>query len=211
MRLILARHGETAGNRDRLALGRLDISLNETGHLQAEALARRLQLAPLVAVYASPLRRACETARAVAEMHNLPVEVEEGLSEMDVGEVDGLSMEKVRELYPGFLQRWLGPEVATLPMPGGESLQEVQDRAWEAVQRIAGRHPEDTVCAVSHNFTIHVILCRALGLPITEFRRLRHDLAAVSVLDISGDRAVLVRLNDTCHLEEQGLAERRPY
>ena len=137
-------------------------------------------------------------------MHNLPVEVDEGLSEMDVGEVDGLSLEKVRELYPDFLQRWLGPEVATLPMPGGESLQEVQDRAWEAVQRIAGRHPEDIVCAVSHNFTIHVILCRALGLPITEFRRLRHDLAAVSVLDISGDRAVLVRLNDTCHLEGAG-------
>ena len=73
MRLILARHGETAGNRDRLALGRLDIPLNETGHLQAEALARRLQdvrrwslsMPALSAAPARPLRPSprCITSR----------------------------------------------------------------------------------------------------------------------------------------------------
>ena len=211
MRLILARHGETESNRQRLALGRADVPLNDTGRLQAQALARCLQAVPFAAVYSSPLRRAYDTARAIAEAHDLAVEVDDGLVEMDVGEMDGRSLDEMRQRDPDFLRRWLGPEGATLRMPGGESLQEVQDRAWDALQRIAERHPEDTVCAVSHNFTIHVLLCRALGLPIADFRRFRHDLAALSVLDLTGDRAVLVRLNDTCHLEEQGLAERPLY
>lgn len=211
MRLILARHGETESNRERLALGRQDIPLNDTGRLQAQALARCLKDVPLAAVYSSPLRRAYDTAQAIAGAHDLPVEVDEGLAEMDVGEMDGRSLDEMREIHGDFLRRWLGPEAATLRMPGGESLQEVQDRAWDALRRIAERHPDDVVCAVSHNFTIHVLLCRVLGLPIAEFRRLRHDLAAVSVLDVTGDRAVLVRLNDTCHLEEQGLAERPFY
>ena len=211
MRLILARHGETESNRERRALGRQDVPLNETGRLQAQALARCLEPAPLAAVYSSPLCRALDTARAIAEAHDLPVAVEDGLAEMDVGEMDGHSLEHLWERHADLLRRWLGPEAATLRMPGGESLQEVQDRAWDALGRLAGRHPDGIVCAVSHNFTIHVLLCRLLGLPIADFRRFRHDLAALSVLDLTGDRAVLVRLNDTCHLEEQGLAERPLY
>lgn len=211
MRLILARHGETAGNRDRLALGRLDVPLNDTGCLQAQALSRFLERVPLVAVYSSPLRRALETAEAVAAPHRLHVQPEEGLTEMDVGEMDGHTIEEMQKLHADFLRRWFTSEAATLRMPGGECLQDVRERCCESLSRILTRHPDDTVCAVSHNFTIHVLLCHALGLPLSEFRRLRHDLAAVSVLDFHGERAVLVRLNDTCYLDEAGLSERPLY
>lgn len=208
MRLILARHGETEANRDRLALGRLDVPLNDRGRLQAQALAQALEGVSLAAVYSSPLLRARDTAQAIADVHGLSVEINEGLTEMDVGDMDGLSFEEMRQQYPDFLSRWLSAEVATLRMPGGESLQEVQDRAWDATQRILEPHPDGTVVAVTHNFTIHVLLCRVLDLPISQFRCLRHDLAATSTLDIRDDHAVLVQLNDTCHLEAQGLAER---
>jgi len=211
MRLILARHGETAGNRERLALGRLDVPLNDTGCLQARALAASLQRAPLAAVYSSPLRRALETAEAIAAPHSLEVCIEEGLAEMDIGEMDGHSIEEMQKLHGDFLRRWFTSEAATLRMPGGECLEDVRQRCCESLARILERHPEDTVCAVSHNFTIHVLLCHALGLPLSEFRRLRHDLAAVSVLDYRGEHVALVRLNDTCHLDEAGLSERPLY
>jgi broad specificity phosphatase PhoE len=75
------------------------------------------------------------------------------------------------------------------------------------VRRIAGRHGRKTVVAVTHNFTIHALLCDALNMSICDFRRLRHDLAAISTLDIRDGRAVVVHLNDTCHLEACGLSE----
>jgi broad specificity phosphatase PhoE len=96
-------------------------------------------------------------------------------------------------------------------MPGGESHQDVQDRAWAAIERLRERHGEETVVVVSHNFTIHAILCRALGIPVASFRRLRHDLAAKAVLEVHHDRAIVISLNDTCHLEAEGLIEAGGY
>jgi len=208
MRLILARHGETASNRDGLGLGLQDVPLTEKGRHQAEALAEALAETKVVAVYSSPLRRALDTAKAIAFRHGLEVVVDEGLTEMDVGELDGLSFEEMRGRYPEFISRWLGEEAGTLRMPGGgESLQEVQDRARESVRRMAERHGRETVVVVTHNFTIHALLCEALNMSICDFRRLRHDLAAMSTLDVRDGRSVVVTMNDTCHLEACGLAE----
>lgn len=211
MRLILVRHGETESNRERLALGREDVPLNEKGRRQAAALVFSLAASPVAAVYASPLRRAVETARPLAGALRLEVRTDEDLIEMDVGDMEGLSPQAMREQYGDFLREWVSPRVGTLRMPGGESLQDVQDRAWAAVERLRGRHPEGTVVAVTHNFTIHAILCRALGLPLASFRRLRHDLAAKAVLEVRDDRAVIISLNDTCHLEAEGLVEGHSY
>jgi broad specificity phosphatase PhoE len=209
--LLLARHGETNANRDRLTLGREDVPLNERGRRQARALASSLLRQPIVAVYSSPLRRALDTARAAADGLGLRVELDEGLVEMDVGEMEGISFDVMRERHGAFLRRWFSEEVGEVPMPGGESLRDVQDRAWAAIQRIRERHPDDTVLAVTHNFVILTLLCRALGLSLTHFRRFRQHLAATTTLDVRDDHTILRRLNDTCHLEPEGLLERGPW
>jgi broad specificity phosphatase PhoE len=209
VRLILLRHGETESNRQRLALGREDVPLNEKGRRQAAALASSLDGVALSAVFASPLRRAVETARPLAEARALDVQVDEDLIEMAVGELEGLSPQELRDRYGDFLRQWFSTEAGRLRMPGGESLQDVQDRAWAAIERLRERHPKDTVAVVTHNFTIHAILSRALGLSLANFRRFRHDLAAKAVLDVRQDRAVVISLNDTCHLEAEGLVEGR--
>jgi broad specificity phosphatase PhoE len=211
MRLILIRHGETESNRERLALGREDVPLNERGRRQAAALAASLAGVPVAAVYSSPLCRAVETARPLAEARGLEVQVDEDLIEMAVGDLEGLSPREMLERYGDFLREWFSTQAGSLRMPGGESLQDVQDRAWAAVERLRERHPEETVVVVTHNFTIHAILCRVLGLPLSSFRRLRHDLAAKAVLEVRDDRAIVISLNDTCHLEAEGLVEARSY
>lgn len=200
MELVLVRHGETAHNRDGLVQGRVDVPLNTVGIAQATALAASLRGMSVAAVYASPLRRTWGTALAVARVLGLSVQEEPGLIEMDVGEMDGLSLPVLRERYPDFLRRWANDETATLPLPGGESLALVQERAWAAVQRMLAAYPHERVVAVTHNFVIQTILCRALGVPLINFRRLRHDLAAKTVLDIQPERSVLRVLNDRCHL-----------
>ena len=204
MRLILVRHGETDSNKASLALGREDVELNETGRWQAQRLAEALEGQPLAAVYSSPLRRALATADAIAERHHLTVELNEGLIEMEIGEMEGLTFQQVRERYPHFLQVWLGGRAAYEPMPGGERLVDVQERAWQALERICAARPQETVAVVTHNFVLLTILCRVLGLELADFRRLRHNVAAVSVLQVQDRRMTVLRLNDTCHLEAAG-------
>ena len=204
MRLILIRHGETDSNKAGLALGRKDVELNETGRWQAQRVADALQGQPIDAVYSSPLLRALDTARAVAERHDLPVQVDEGLIEMEIGEMEGLTFQQVRERYPQFLQLWLGGSAAYQSMPGGERLLDVQERAWQALERIGGEKAQETVVVVTHNFVLLTILCRVLGLELADFRRLRYGVAAVSVLQVQDERMTVLSLNDTCHLETAG-------
>ncbi len=212
MRLILARHGQTAANRDLLGLGLKDVPLTEKGRLQAEALADALAAEEVEAVYSSPLRRASDTAAAIALRHGLAVFVDQDLTEMDVGELDGLTFDEMRARYPDFLTRWLGEEAGMLKMPGGgECLQEVQSRALACFQRISERHQRGPVVVVTHNFTIHMLLCHALNMAVCDFRRLRHDLAAISALDVRGGRTMVVQMNDTCHLQARGLAEKQTW
>jgi len=200
VRLLLVRHGETDYNRQGLALGRGDVPLNATGRRQARRLARALAGEGIATVYSSPLRRCLETACPIARACGVEVQVLPELIEMDIGQAEGLTYAQVRERYPGILERWLGNRDLSLEALGGESLPQVQERAWKAVARIARAHPDDTVAVVTHNFVILALLTRALGLPLASFRRLRHSVGAISELELAGEQVSLRRLNDTCHL-----------
>jgi len=200
MQLFLVRHGETEHNRKSLALGQADVPLNETGLHQAEALGRALSEERLTVVYASPLVRASRTAEAIAGPHGLDVVIEDGLIEMDVGEMDGLPLADMREKFPGFLERWLGPEGSNEQMPGGERLAEVSERASVALSAIVKRHEGERVCLVSHNFVILSLLTQLMGLELAGFRRLRHSVAAITRVEWRHGAPMVVSLNDTCHL-----------
>lgn len=204
MRLIIVRHGETAHNRDQVTLGRADVPLNDLGNRQAAAVAASFAVAP-VAVYASPLRRAIDTAGGIAKAHGLSVIVEPALIEMDVGEMEHLGYAELREKYPDFLRAWMSADAADARMPGGETLREVQERAWAAVGRMREAHPEGDVVAVTHNFVALTIICAALGLPLSQFRRVRQALAAKTVMEFGERGAVLAQLNDVSHLAAAGL------
>jgi len=206
MRLVLVRHGETEHNRGRLTLGRADVPLNARGLAQARALAASFADAP-DAVWSSPLARARVTAEAIAAGAGLAPVLDEGLIEMDVGEMEHLTGAELRDRHPEFLARWLSPECGDARMPGGETLAEVQERAWAAVGRMLAAHPDATVVAVTHNFAILTVLCRALGLPLAHFRRLRQALAAKTVLEVREHGATLLQLNDIAHLAAAGLAD----
>jgi broad specificity phosphatase PhoE len=200
MHLILVRHGETDFNRDSVALGRADVPLNDRGRRQAEALGRALAPEPLAAVYSSPLRRAADTAAAVASHHALAVQTESALIEMDVGEIDGIPLADVGARYPELLPEWMSERGPEYTMPGGERLVDVAARSWEFLQELQATHEKQSVAVVTHNFVILSALAQALGLPLHEFRRVRHAVAAVSRLTLRGDRVDVVAVNDTCHL-----------
>lgn len=204
MKLILVRHGETQWNRENRVVGFADIGLNDEGRKQVKKLALALKEERVDAIYASPLSRAWETAQEVARYHDGEVKADDAFKEMDAGELDGLTYEDMRDRYGELIKQWLS-EPASVIMPGGESLANVQERAWLAVEKIRENHPDDVVMVVSHNFVILCIICKALGLDLSQFRRLRPHVASISILNIGRRGMSLVLFNDTCHLEgEEG-------
>jgi broad specificity phosphatase PhoE len=199
--LYLVRHGETESNRMGLALGRADVPLNERGLAQTARIADELSQEPIGAVFSSPLSRTLHLARAIAEKRGLRAQVKPGLIEMAIGEADGLTFAEVRRRFPGLLETWASDRGPESPMPGGERLVDVQRRAWETVQSLHALHPDDTVCAVTHNFVILTLLTQAFGLELACFRRIRHSVGAVSILEVGKGSFRVRKLNDTCHLE----------
>jgi broad specificity phosphatase PhoE len=212
MRLILARHGETDMNKLGRIQGISDLELNETGEMQAEALAQALKNERVEAIYTSPLKRARDTAYTIGRYHQVEVVPLFGLRELDAGEVDGLTYKEMRAQYGDFLDKWVEDCTSVSP-PGGCSLQELQDNAWAAIQEIVERHnlrmvdsgasEKGVVLAVTHYFPILSIISKVLGLELSECRRMRLNLASMCTLDFNSRWTVLVSLNDTCHLQRK--------
>ena len=201
MRLLLIRHGETPWNRERRVQGcRSDTELGQRGREQAEKIALVLRKQRVDAIYSSPLKRAVDTAKAIAQACGLEVKVASELREIDAGELEGLSQEELRKRYKEFWKEWRESD-PSFPLPGGESLEGLQRRAWGEIERIIERHPEETVAVIGHLLANLAIICRAVGLDLGHMGRLRQDPAAINILQITQQGNSLLLFNDTCHLE----------
>jgi broad specificity phosphatase PhoE len=146
-RLILVRHGESSGNRDRIfAISPHDLPLTELGYRQAREAARRIeQLFRPELVVTSAYLRAHETARVIAGALGLPLEVEPNLHEREIGAHRGRP-------YDSFLtEPDYDPQRPWAWKPqDGESYEEVQARAGPILDRLAAAHPARDVVVVSH-------------------------------------------------------------
>lgn len=201
MRLILVRHGETLWNELRRFQGFSDIELSPKGLEQARSLAESLKKESLEAIYSSSLLRARQTAAEIARYHDCPLVCEEGLKELNQGDLEGLTVEDLKQKYADFYTHWIcQPE--SIQLPRGESLGELQQRTWASMEKIIMKHPEGTVVAVAHSFVNLTILCRVLEIPLAHFRRFRQDAAAKNIIEFSERGPVLRCWNDICHLNE---------
>ncbi|MEK6224046.1 MAG: histidine phosphatase family protein [Thermodesulfobacteriales bacterium] len=199
MNLILIRHGETDWNRIGRCQGVADIVLNENGKKQARELAHSLRDHNIKAIYSSDLKRARETAQHIAEHHNITVQLEPGLQEMNQGDLEGLSFPDIRDKYAEVLKQWReSPE--TLRLPSGESLVEVQNRAWKVFEKVHQNHIGETVVVVSHNLTIITLLCKITGVGLKGFRDFHIEATSKNII-ISEDGSLRIDvINDVSHL-----------
>jgi len=206
LKLILVRHGETYWNKERrIQGGDSDIELNDTGLEQARKLAAFLKNEPIAAILSSPLQRATATAKAIASHHQFPVEVDQGLRELKVGELEGMPVSNLTTTFSQFLMQWW-QDGGAMKLPNGESLIELQQRAWKAVERLLERHktsPEHskdtTVIVVSHYFVTLAIILKALNLPLDCFTKFKLDPGGVSILEFRDYGARLLAFNDTSY------------
>jgi ribonuclease H / adenosylcobalamin/alpha-ribazole phosphatase len=194
------RHGQTPLSVERRFAGRGDIPLTELGLQQAAAAAadiaerRRIDL-----VVASPLRRAWQTALAVAERTGAPLTTDEDLVETDFGSWEGMTFAEVMACWPDEMTAWMAS--ADAAPPGGESFASVANRVNGALDRLLTAHQGETAVIVSHVTPIKSIVCRALLAPSAALFRMHLDVASLTEAAWFADGPALLRsLNDTAHL-----------
>ena len=199
-KLILARHGETAWNVEKVFRGRADVSLDEVGIKQADLLGKYLSSWELEAIYSSPAKRALDTANIIARRQKVSVHIVEGLIDFDFGEWQSLPEKEVKRLHPAVLDEWHN-NPHKVKMPGGESLDDVRERAVELVNDVLSRH-QGNVLLVSHRVVIKVLICYLLGLDNSHFWNINQDVGGITIFSYADGRLVLTRHNDTSHLRE---------
>ena len=199
MKLILIRHGETHWNRERRVQGGdSDIELNEAGLNQAKKLAAFLGKENIAIIVSSPMRRAVATAEAIASRHGLKVEINNGLKELNVGKLEGLSLSNLTTPFSQFLLQW-GDGANLARLPDGESLVELQQRAWKVIEPLLLDYKDGALVIVSHYFVTLTIVLKALDLPLDNFTKFKVDLGGVSILEVENHGTRLVLFNDTSY------------
>ena len=205
-RLFLIRHGATQLTAEDRFSGAENVYLSEEGHAQAERLALRLADDHIAAVYASPLDRTMETARVIAEPHQLPVTPREGLQEISHGHWEGMSRKEVEAQFPEEYASWESDPFTFAPL-GGESGISVLARALPVVREIVVSHTDKNIVVVSHKATIRLILSSLLGFDERGYRdRLDQAPACLNILDFRDPvHARLMLFNDISHYSDHPL------
>ncbi len=199
-RLLMLRHGQTENSAQRRYSGRADLPLTELGERQAAAAATRLATSDdVAAVVSSPLLRARQTAKPVADALGVPLNVHDGLIETDFGAWEGLTFDEARARDPDLHTRWLTD--TSLAPPGGEAMDAVHRRVRRVRDQLIAEHGTATLVVVSHVTPIKALLRMALDAGPSLLYRLHLDIASLSVAEFYPDGPATVRLvNDTSYL-----------
>jgi probable phosphoglycerate mutase len=194
MDLILVRHGEPV--RIENATGAADPPLTAQGRAQAAAAGRWLEAEDVHAVYASPLRRAVETAQAIAGVHGLGLTIDDDLAEFDR---EASFYIPVEELKATGDERWIALAEDRWDELAGLDRTVFRDTVVGAIERVVDAHPSRRVCVVCHGGVINIYLAHILGLG----RDLWFEPAYTSISRVAASRSgvrSVVSVNEAGHL-----------
>ncbi len=201
--LYLVRHAESEWNVEGRFCGSSDCALTTVGRFQAKALGAWLAAMRPAAVYASPLSRAQETARPLAEALGIDVRTRRALRERDYGAWEGMRFDEIRAAWPEELARFKDDPSTVIP-PGGESCHAVARRFARGLRALARVHEGETIAVVAHQTALRIFLAPLLRIPLTDYYRseaLRLANSAASLVRFDPDgAATVVWVNRTSHL-----------
>ena len=198
--IYLVRHGQTAWNKEEIFRGRTDVPLDEVGLREAVLAGEYFKEVEVHGIYSSPLIRAWETAKKIAQFHNLSVQPLNGIIDMSFGRWEGHSLLEV-EKNDGDLHRQWREEPQLVRLPGGESLEEIRVRSMSALEEVIQLHPGKTIVLVSHRVVNKVLICGILGLDNSHFWQITQDPTAINLIQYKKGKYILSFMNETCHLK----------
>lgn len=195
--LLLIRHGLNDAVGVRLAAHE-PVPLNGLGLEQARALVSRLSGIRIDAIYASPLVRAQQTAKPLAQARGIDVREMPGAIEFEMGEFNGRRFD---DLHEDAGWRRFNAKRSLTRGRGGELMLEVQARFVGALLEAAERHCGGTIAVFSHADPIRAAVMYFAGMPIDFFRRLDVMPASLCAIALRPDGPALLKVNDTGDLQ----------
>lgn len=201
--LYFLRHGETTHSQTGGFCGSLDAELTTAGTAMAQAFADAYSNLKWAAVFASPMKRTVATATPLCEAINLPLQLRDGLREVEFGAWEDQTRNYVKEHYPDDYARWT-IEPAWNPPTGGETALRAASRADTVIAEIEDNYKSGNVLVVSHKTTIRILLCSLLGIELGRYRdRIDMPVASLSVIQFGQYGPMLQRLGDRYHLPQE--------
>jgi probable phosphoglycerate mutase len=202
-RILAIRHGETAWNVDTRIQGQLDIPLNAKGEWQAAQLAKALAAQdPLHAVYTSDLKRAHQTATAVAVQQGLEAISHPGLRERGFGAFEGKTFAEIERDLPEDSMRWRKRDPLWAPPQGGESLVVMAQRVRQTLDDLAAQHVGQHIALFAHGGVMDLLYRIATGLDLQAPRSWTLTNTAINRLLWTPQSVTLVGWADTSHLDD---------
>ncbi len=207
-RFFLVRHGETIWNKQRKYQGQSDIPLTDEGKIQAELLSKRLKHEKLDVAYASDLGRTMETAKIIAEQHDIEVIPTELMRELSFGIWEGLTYEDILQKWPQEYRSWIDNPYYEKP-PEGETLSQLCERVSRFLMKAAKAYPDGRILVVSHAGPIRAVLSVLLNLKQSFFWKFKISNTSLTVIEYDGLKelsdsdAFIVTVNDTYHLDNK--------
>jgi phosphoserine phosphatase len=191
MKIYLVRHGQTSWNQYQRLQGLRDIPLDRTGIRQSHRLAKWYQNTGVRRIVSSPLRRACDTAKILAQRTGRALVTDDRLREIDHGPWSGLRIDTIEHQFPDDFATWnFSPE--RLRMSDGESLMAVYRRCTLALLDFIKNNPDEDVLVVSHGVVHALLLCAAIGSNLSRIREYSPHNAAMSAVTVQRGKIIAV-------------------
>ncbi len=199
--ILLIRHGETEWNILGKFQGSTDIPLSKEGIRQAEMLKERLN-GDFDYIYASPLKRAYETARVISEDTDKTIGIAEGIREINFGEWEGLTMKGIAEKYPDVFNSWRTDKEEGKFCGGDMSTLNASIRAKNCIMEIANKHRGKKIAIVAHGGIIKAGLIGIFGWDMSMYHKIALGNTCINTVTFNDEmKPALVGLNDTNHLD----------
>lgn len=199
--LYLIRHGETETNNSGIVAGMYDAKLTDAGIKQGLLVAERFKDVHLDAIYSSDISRAVIMAKEIAKFHDLPVQFETRLREINLGDWEGRHVNELKEKWPKEYQVWMEDQ-GHCTCPNGESIQDVEDRVMSGIRAIVEKHPNQTVLCVTHGLALKTIFVSLRHASLLQFRNLKYvSNASITTIKAENGAIKLENYGDDSYLD----------
>jgi len=198
-RVLFIRHGQTESNIAQRYVGQTESPLTELGQQQANAIAQKLSVFSIDALYSSDLGRTMSTAKAISTAIGQDIIAEPRLREQCFGRFEGMTVDEMIETYPSEYKAFVNRTPITASH-GGESSEQVRKRVSSFVDALPGKHSGETIVAVTHGAAMTAILWHLLDIPYESAKRTRIRNTGLGIFVHEQGRWILESWNDTGHL-----------
>lgn len=201
--IYLIRHGQSLGNLENKFLGHTDLDLTDLGYKQAEFAASFFDKIHIDTVYASDLKRAFHTAKAIADKKGLSVIPDKRFRELFAGKWERMRFEDIPKVYPDLWSDWQNANTSTLRAPEGESMQELFERVYAALLQIAEKHDGQAVAIGLHATPIRLVLNHIAKRDLCELYKTPWvSNASVTALKFENSEFTVIFSDECAHLGE---------